>query len=139
MDKANNPSLHEIKNKLERLTKIDKKFKGYPLSIDEINDFENKIEVRLPEDYRNFLLEIGTETGPCDGLRRPSWILDELSCSDYGFGVPGWPPKPNLPFPVGRQFIESCKSDDIGRISFQLLAPINGCIPNVGEASLLFT
>jgi hypothetical protein len=129
MDKTNPPSLHEIKNKLERLTKIDKHFKGYPLLVDEINDFENKIEVRLPEDYRNFLLEIGRVMGPCDYLLGPGWILDELSCSDYGFGVPGWPPKPNQSFPVGRQYIESLRSDDIGQFGFHLPAPINGCIP----------
>jgi hypothetical protein len=75
-----NPNITKLSNKLSRLKDLDKnceffgseshKYKLKPcLSQSDIQEFEDKFQVKLPDDYRDFLLEIGNGgAGPGYGL-----------------------------------------------------------------------
>ncbi|MCL1471808.1 SMI1/KNR4 family protein [Argonema antarcticum] len=72
----------ELKNKLTQLATTDKNFKNFGsethkyqlnpcLTEAEIQAFEVKNKIALPDDYRNFLLEVGNGgAGPGYGLRK---------------------------------------------------------------------
>lgn len=92
--------LETIKEKIEQLKKLDKeldifgsdnhKYKIAPaLSEEQILAYENKNGIRLPEDYRNYLLHVG------NGGVGPFYGLYELGAQE---GI-----EPNLtrPFPLG--------------------------------------
>ncbi len=73
-------NIQQLKNKLTQLAKNDKNFQNFGselhryqlnpcLTESEIQFFEEKNRITLPEDYRNFLLEIGNGgAGPGYGL-----------------------------------------------------------------------
>lgn len=75
-----NSRIHEIKEKLVLLQKVDKKFswqifgvsrhhfKNEKVSTIDINRFENDHRIMLPEDFKDFLLEIGHGAGPDMGI-----------------------------------------------------------------------
>jgi hypothetical protein len=53
--------------------------------------------VRLPEDYRQFLIEVGSGAGPYNGLFSPTGLLEEM---DNWLEVRR--PNPSLPFGITR-------------------------------------
>lgn len=73
-------TMQQLKTKLMRLAESDKKLKLFGsqshtyslnscISIEELSNFESRYGITLPEDYRNFILEIGNGgAGPGYGL-----------------------------------------------------------------------
>jgi tetratricopeptide (TPR) repeat protein len=146
LDEIETPNLEEIKQMLERLKALDQQFrvfgaqshqyKSYPLLGDEIKRFEVELGVRLPDDYRQFLQEIGCGAGPYYGLFSPNESLGELM-GDHG-EQPTWPPKPGQPFPISPEYVEECyREKGEGRgVGFQAFWPANGCIPICHEGCI---
>jgi hypothetical protein len=140
MDEIEAPNIEDIKNKLERLKTLDRNFTvfgacqhqyiSFPLSRDEIADLESQIGVRLPEDYRIFLKEIGCGAGPYYGLYSPQDIVADLQ-EQHFCEVEHRLPDPNQPFPFTCEQAQEC---------FQIMEeerpayigadwPTDGCIP----------
>jgi len=129
MDELETPTLEWIKNNLDRLASIDKKYwvpgagkhqyKSYPLSSEELEHFEGWLGVRLPDEYRRFLQVIGYGAGPYDGLLSPFEILQKHI------------PFPDRPFPfTHQQAKDSFKMLSHGEEAmFKEDWPANGCIP----------
>ena len=73
-----------LAERYKEVAKRDRKFKVFgaekhkyrhkKVSVDEIKEFELVIGCDLPEDYRQFLLDVGTGVGPYYGL----WSFDEI-------------------------------------------------------------
>lgn len=72
-----------LAERYKEVAKRDKKFQIFgaghkyrpkAVSVDEIKEFELVIGCDLPEDYRQFLLEVGSGVGPYYGL----WPFDEI-------------------------------------------------------------
>lgn len=73
-----------IKEKLQKLKKVDKKFsifgstghkyQRHLVKVDEIEKFEQKFKFTLPQNFRSFLMEIGYGAGPYYGV----WGLKEI-------------------------------------------------------------
>jgi hypothetical protein len=99
----------EVLAKIERLNNLDAereifgaKFHNYQLNphLDEetIKSVENRYQIRLPEDYRRFLLEVG------NGGAGPFYGLFKLGEQDSGWGFCSWEDgyllgNPATPFP----------------------------------------
>jgi len=147
MDERETPTLEKIKHKLDRLKALDRRlqvfgavlhqYKSYPLPPDEILNLEEKLGVRLPEDYRRFLQEIGYGVGPYFGLFSPKEILSELFEEDCGGKSSAWPPKPGQAFPVSQTYIEDCiRKKDKPWVKFLVSWPTKGCIPICHEGDI---
>lgn len=86
--------LKELRDLLEKAKSVDKYCRQFgakshqyqwnpPASVEEVEDFEQKIGVRLPEEYRNFLLLAGNGgAGPYYGLfslqKTLYWLEDDM-------------------------------------------------------------
>jgi hypothetical protein len=139
MDERETPHLEEIRYMLKLLKDLDKKllvfgsethqYKSYPQSNDEIESFESKLGIRLPEDYRQFLQEIGYGAGPYYGLYSLERSLSVL-LSDQG-EQETWPPKPSQPFPISRKYAEEQfrLMSEKKAVVFNIFWPADGCIP----------
>jgi SMI1 / KNR4 family (SUKH-1) len=80
LEKVMNQKTQQLKDKLNKLKKLDKNFEVFGselhkynlnscLSLAEVSNFESKCSVVLPDDYRQFLLEFGNGgAGPGYGL-----------------------------------------------------------------------
>jgi hypothetical protein len=147
MDEREIPTLETIHHKHDRLKALDKQlqvfgarkhqYKSYLLSDNEIINLEEKLGIRLPEDYRMFLQVIGHGAGPYYGLFSPKEILDELFEKDCGGKSSAWPPRPEQPFPAGKTYIEECiRKKDKPWVQFQVYWPANGCIPICHEGDI---
>jgi hypothetical protein len=146
MDERETPTIEWIKHNLDRLISLDQQYwvsgakehqyKSYPLSNDEIESLESKLGIRLPEDYRQFLLEIGYGAGPSYGLLSPSEILRNLLEEDYSGKDPTWPPKPSQPFPMSLEQAQAqgwWMMSEGHRTAVEMYWPTNGCIPICSE------
>jgi hypothetical protein len=150
MDEQVTPSIEWIKHNLEYLASLDKKYwvfgaqthqyNSYPLSNDEIVSFEGELGVRLPEDYRQVLLEIGYGAGPYYGLYSPKEILRELREPHFSGGGTGMP-DPSNPFPFSREQADDCyQTMGEGRQAlFGADWPTDGCIPICTEGCSFYT
>ncbi|WP_160689045.1 SMI1/KNR4 family protein [Clostridium sp. C2-6-12] len=85
----------QLKDKLKKLEVLDKKqktfgaysfnqgkqfgheYKSYPVKETDLKLMESKLKIRLPEDYRDFLLKIGYGAGPGYGLNSQMEIIEE--------------------------------------------------------------
>lgn len=54
------------------------RYETYPLSPDDVDQFESALGVTLPEQYRHHLLSVGYGAGPYYGLYSPKIILENL-------------------------------------------------------------
>jgi hypothetical protein len=140
MDEREPPALKEIKLKLQHLKDLDTQFivfgasdhryKSYPLSDIELELFEAGLGVRLPVDYRQFLLEIGYGAGPYYGLCSPQAIFTDLK-EPHVYGMePGFP-DPSQPFPFSREQARECFQimKEERPAYFEADWPTDGCIP----------
>jgi hypothetical protein len=95
----------------------------------EVERLEQKLGVRLPEDYRQFLLEVGSGAGPYYGLFSPAQILDWIECPlEEGIGRPD----AALPFGFGRFDAEEIRKRPVDKTvepALKMKWPCNGCIP----------
>lgn len=92
--------LSRIKSKLTKALEVDSKFKVFgatshkyvvnpPIPCLELESFELKYGVKLPQDYREFLLEIGNGgAGPFHGLYPLGEGIDELSAKSETVSLP---------------------------------------------------
>lgn len=89
-------------------------------SRSEIECFEQRIGIRLPEDFREFLRTIGSGAGPYYGILSPTKILVEIQSFE------GAQPNPALPFFLNSNDVASIgKRPELPRSSW----PCDGCIP----------
>ena len=87
MNEKEKPTLIEIERDLNRLRNLDRRclvfgsqthqYESYPVSNSELENLEGELGVRLPKEFRNFLLEFGYGAGPYYGLFSPEKILSE--------------------------------------------------------------
>ena len=144
MDERETPTFEKINHKLDRLKALDRhlqvfgakqhQYKSYPLSPDEIVNLDEKLGVRLPEDYRQFLHEIGYGAGPYYGLYSPQEIIRHLNDIDI-YGEHHGLPDPGRPFPFNRQDAQECFQimSEWREAIFLADSPTNGCIPLCDE------
>ena len=146
MDERETPHLEEIRYMLKLLKDLDKQlqvfgsethqYKSYPLSDDEIESLEGKLGIRLPEDYRHFLLEIGYGAGPSYGLLSPGEILRNLFDEWLSAKDPTGPPKPDQPFPMSLEQAQAQGEwlvNEGRQAAVKIYWPTNGCIPICSE------
>ncbi|MFK7983970.1 MAG: SMI1/KNR4 family protein [Saprospiraceae bacterium] len=86
--------LQLLKTKLEKLRTLDKKFEAFgvkshyyrfnkKLSESKVLEFESKYQIRLPKDYRNFLLELGDGgVGPYYGIMKLAEVIPSYHQND---------------------------------------------------------
>lgn len=108
------PTIDDLIRLLSELRVRDRGFKVFgadthqyqnsPLSSVELREFELRLGVRLPEEFREFLLRVGTGAGPYYGILRPATIIKE-QCLWHEDGVDALPEgicagsgNPRLPF-----------------------------------------
>ncbi len=147
MDATSHYDLEELRRLLEQLRHLDLHFDVFgagahrystrPLSDGQLQDLEERLAVRLPADYRQFLQVIGYGAGPYYGLLGPQRILDEVECQASGDDLP----QPGLPFPFGREDADECWRTMSEHRYARLLArvPVHGCIPISEEGCGYFT
>ncbi|MCD4724044.1 MAG: SMI1/KNR4 family protein [Bacteroidales bacterium] len=80
--------IEQIQSKLEKLKKSDKKYEVFgarshkyhsaKVSDRDLSNFENKIGVNLPNDFREFILKIGYGAGPDYGIFGLEKMLSEF-------------------------------------------------------------
>ena len=148
-DKSKTPSLEEMDHKLNCLRALDKRFlvfgagthqyKNHTLSNEEIESTEVKIGIRLPEEYRQFLLQIGYGAGPYYGVFSPAESVSVL-LEDQG-KQETWPPKPAQPFPVTPEQANECwrVMSEGHYAAVKVYWPANGCIPICNAGSIYST
>ena len=144
MDERETPTIEWIKKNLDRIASIDKKnrvfgayghqYKSYHLSNNEIESFEAELGVRLPEDYRQFLQEIGYGAGPYYGLNSPQVIVCDLNDTAI-YGEHHGLKDPSRPFPFNREDARECFKimSEWREAIFTADSPTNGCIPLCDE------
>lgn len=74
--------MNELKKQLLNLSELDRsfqifgagkhKYNSLPIKTDEINQFEDELDVQMPGEYRDFLEQIGWGAGPYYGI----WSLE---------------------------------------------------------------
>lgn len=99
----------------------------------EIQWMERELGTSLPEEYRNFLIEIGYGAGPYYGLWSPRQVLTEICdlCQEYGAET-GVQVKPYASFPLTQQDLrivnEKIRLEDEKPFA-EKPWPSSGCIP----------
>jgi hypothetical protein len=153
MNEKEKPTLEEIKHDLERLKTLDKKllvfgasahqYKSYPVSKSELEHLEGELGVRLPEDYRQFLQEIGYGAGPYYGLFGPDSILSEWRDFAYYYYVePERFPDASKPFPFNHAQAEECFRVIVEKERWVNVVadwPTDGCVPICTQGDAIFT
>ena len=152
MSEKDTPTLKEIKHDLERIKTLDRKllvfgasahqYKSYPVSNSELERFEAELGVRLPEDFRNFLQEIGYGAGPYYGLFGPDSILSEWrDFAYYDYINPERFPDASKSFPFNHTQAEECFRGMVEERWVKVLTdwPTDGCIPICDQGDLIFT
>lgn len=103
-----NEKINLIKEQLEKLRSLDKTCELFgasrheyqpneKLTEDEIQSFENRFSIHLPEEYRAWLLQIGNGgVGPYYGLER----LEDSLFADLDRRTKGGFVNPSIPFPL---------------------------------------
>ncbi len=92
------------------------RYAGHPVAPSELMLYEEEIGVRLPADYRQFLLEIGWGVGPWNGLLRPRDALAAIRSAN-SFVLPEYwiedaTPPSSRPFPFTRAQAEESRQQD---------------------------
>jgi hypothetical protein len=152
VNEKENPTLVEIKHKLEILKNCDKeflvsgstahKYKSYPESNFKLEHLEGKLGVHLPKDFREFLLEVGSGAGPYSGLIDSDKILAELT--DFAYVERSESirfPDASKPFPLYHEQAEKCFQimEEEQFASITTGWPVNGFIPICEEGCGYFT
>jgi hypothetical protein len=142
-------SLVDLRLKLEQLKVLDRelqvfgakkhKYQSYPVSSEELERLEGELGVRLPEDYRHFLLVIGYGAGPYYGLASPDEILTEISANNDM--CKGRFPVPGQPFPFTNEQAEECWRimGEHREAAYLTEFPTDGCIPICFEGCTFWT
>ena len=134
----------QLKEKLEYLAAIDKDFKVFGsrahkyqsvrLSEEDVINFETKLGMRLPLEYREFLTEIGYQAGPYYGLWSPDEGLLEYQDLSRGIEEEGEitiSPTHNFPFTTKDTlaYFNKQKTGDDDAHTLSGVYPANGSIP----------
>jgi hypothetical protein len=103
-------------------------------SSDEIESLEKELGVRLPEEYVQFLTEVGSGAGPYYGLFPPAKILSEISCRKSAI------PSATFPFQKSdaeaiRSRLDNHDSDAFGEAPWLC----EGCIPICEHGCTLYS
>ncbi len=143
-------TIDELKRKLNRLSTLDRElqdfgatghqYKSHPVSEAELDQFEAELGVCLPEDYRQFLQEVGYGAGPYYGLLSPNQVLEAMREESSE-----WPDSknaPGCPFPFSHEQAQECF-----RIMSELRCGwlegqtwlVDGCIPICFEGCSFYT
>jgi hypothetical protein len=112
-------------------------------SLDEMGLLEEQLEVYLPEDYKQVLVETGSGAGPYYGLFAPGKILAEIELwNGIRLKEDGVQPRASAPFPFRQSDAnEICsrqkiaRSENLGRATF----PSDGCIPICCQGCTFFS
>ncbi|MEM7342810.1 MAG: SMI1/KNR4 family protein [Chloroflexota bacterium] len=136
-----------IKEKLILLKQLDKDYKvsgarihkyiNSKVSEAELVRVEDKLGVKLPQDYRTFLIKIGYGAGPCHNLMSPEEILaHHLDGLNYFQAIESPTVSPATPFPFTIQDAyrgyENQEQDFWADATIDSIYPENGAI-TIGE------
>ena len=79
------------------------RYRSEPLAGEAVMDFGLAMDVELPLEYRNFLIQIGPGAGPAHGVWHPYQVMDELNELQHEHNqATGERVRPNQPFPITR-------------------------------------
>jgi hypothetical protein len=150
--KTNNlPSLAELKSKQKLVEAVDTKYQVFgsighkhacgQLSNSELDEIETLLGVHLPDEYRQFIQEIGYGAGPYYGVLDPREYAQELNSWRTKRQAGDIIPEPGLPFPLNKRHAKKCfKRMIYGKNGhFIAASPTNGCIPICHNGGDFFT
>jgi hypothetical protein len=128
-----------LKEKLKELKSADKDYKvfgsgkhrylSYPVSVEEIENFETKFNLSIPQNFRKFLIEIGCGAGPCYGIFSLKEVIDELYIIKDIKAEANIDIKLDKPFPFNNSTVEDlqCKHESDDKFhSVENTYPANG-------------
>lgn len=85
-----------LTKKLDTLRRLDRrrvlfgaeshKYRSTCITPSDLSALENSIQVKLPDDYRNWLLQVGYGAGPYYGLYSPQRVLARFQSYVHGTG-----------------------------------------------------